>query len=149
MNNRYIFKELADNDMVHYLEIFAPLFLKDDFITQEEYHRYKKEKKYFTSWFLIDTKSDIEKPVGWCALADLEYKEPYIGLYGGAVLPKYRGQGLARLMYQYRLDLYPDRGFLVHIQPSNIASLNLAISIGFKPYKWNDPWITFKLRRNS
>ena len=67
----------------------------------------------------------------------------YVGLYGNVVLPEFRRRGYGREMLEWRMAQYPGRDFLMHIQPPNTASLNMAIDAGFRPAGYKKPWICF------
>ncbi len=84
--------------------------------------------------------------VGWCALAPNhgKYLENAAHLYGAWVRPDVRRQGLADLMFRFRLDKVPPQtAVTVSIQPGKEGSFTLARRYGFSQLSQSGPWMNY------
>jgi RimJ/RimL family protein N-acetyltransferase len=133
--------EMEDDQFPIYERLFLPLMLEDDGYTAEEWPHYKNKNR-MRAWFLMEP-NESSDPIGWCCTAEKSDMPPHIGLYGGVVLPPYRQRGYAAFMMQERLQKYQGHSFVAHVQPENIASMNLVLKLGFRPHAFKKPWISF------
>ena len=84
--------------------------------------------------------------VGWCALAPNhgKYVPQAAHLYGAWVRPEARRQGLADLMFRFRLDRVPAQiPVTISIQPGKQGSLALAERYGFTELAQSGPWMNY------
>ncbi|MGA8262516.1 MAG: hypothetical protein WB783_20080 [Arenicellales bacterium] len=135
------FLELTEKDLDLYERLVKPHCLEEDFITPAEYKDYLHTLACFRSWFLVD-ESPGNRRVGWCAAGDPSETMPgAVHFFGGVILPPFRGRGLSRLLYAHRFSVFPGRDFTMSVQPRNVIALNLALTHGFRPFLYREPWI--------
>lgn len=134
------FIELTEHDLERYERLVKPHLLKEDFITPAEYREYLGSLTLFRSWFLVDERDD--RCVGWCAAGEPSDTVPgAVHFYGGVILPPFRGRGFSHLLYTHRFAAFPGRDFTASVQPHSIIALNSALAYGFKPFRYQEPWI--------
>lgn len=76
---------------------------------------------------------DGKKPIA-CAWATFWRDRPFAPLFGGTVLPKYRGQGVYRAMVARRASSAADRGIQWCVVDAGSASLPILERLGFKSF---------------
>lgn len=65
------------------------------------------------------------------------------------VAPKYRGQGVGKIIVQKTIEMKPDAVFLAQVKKANIASLSIAKSSGMEQSDEKDDVVTFKRKTNK
>jgi len=145
---KFIELKLNSNHKKLYENLVKPTLDDNDYCTWDDLIEfYDNDTKKFESWFLQDTsKNEI---IGWCSIRLIfppDINEGEYHFYGGVIKKEYRGKGLSKLLYKHRMDKYKGNIIGVSIQPSNIISLNAAISMGFKPSRYREPWLCLRYK---
>jgi len=148
-DEKYEFIPMAESEMDKYVRMVQPELVYPDFITPDEYDEFVRTHELFRSWVVVE-RDDPEKWVGWTAAGyPSKYLSTAVEVYGTVVFPPYRGRGLGKLIHTWRSAYFRGKDLIGTVQPTNIVSMNMLISLGYRPYMYDDPWIVFLYRASG
>jgi len=136
------FRPLQLDELDTYEHKVGAALKPEEFVSKDAYLERLKTKKIFESWVMFDP-AQPDEWVGWCAVATptTVCGDTTLHLYGGVIFEPYRGKGYSKLLYEYRIGMYPEYDKSVSVRPENILSMNIALSHGFKPVSYAEGFI--------